>query len=497
MYRENLKLSFVIFLIILLALFTSTVFASSETEKLLQEIIEAKTMKPDVFAFINMGNFYCSLDLYEPAEKEYEKALSLDETNILARINQSYALYKIGEKESALAKLTQIIIEDSNNAFAYFVKGKIHKEALEYDLAINEYKKVAELIPQNDKLICELAQLYQDNGQFIKATETYTKLNKLKPSPYILDNFLAYQESAACYLNLGDYFSGVGNIDQAVSAYSKATQFTEDKRSIAIAHYRLGLISLKGEEYEQAIMEKVLSQKFYPLYIKDFTFDNFAQAFIEMGNMHYDAGELKKAHQNYELALQLADSNYILSEAHYKLGLSYYRSQDYENAVREGEIALSLNPEFLSDQQRSIDLLIANAWSNLTKINSEKIEISNKTEKDENKEKSTNESSSFSIISLSKETPTPKEEPKKGLVKSWVGTGIKTTEAFSITSTPWKVSYSGGGGSLAIYVYNINGDLESVFQSSDNKGDTSFVYKTGKFYLQITSMDKWKVEVLQ
>ena len=367
MHRINLKLSFVIFLIILLALFTTTVFASSETEKLLQEIIEAKIMKPDVFAFINMGNFYCSLGLYEPAENEYEKALGLDETNILARINQSYALYKMGERESALTNLSQIIIENPNNAFAYFIKGMIYKDTLEYDLAIKEYEKVAELIPQNDKLISELAQLYQDNDQFIEATETYMKLGKLKSSPYILENFLAYQESAPSYLNLGDYYSSVGNIEQAVFAYNKATQFSEDKRSIAIAYYRLGLIDLKGKDYEKAIMEKVLSQKFYPLYIKDFTFDNFAQAFIEIGDMHYNAGELPKAYQNYELALQLADSNYILSEAHYKLGLSYYRSQDYENAVREGEIALSLNPEFLSDQQRLIDLLIANSWSNLTK----------------------------------------------------------------------------------------------------------------------------------
>lgn len=367
MNRKKLRVNFVIFLIILLALFTTTVFASSETEKLLQEIIEGKTLKPDIFTFINMGNLYCSLDLYEPAEKEYEKALGLDETNILARINQSYALYKMGERELALTNLSQIIIEDPNNIFAYFVKGMIYKDTLEYDLAIIEYEKVAELIPQNNKLISVLAQLYQDNDQFIKATETYMKLSKLKHSPYLLDNFLAYQESAACFLNLGDYYSSVGSIGQAVSAYNKATQFTEDKRSIAIAHYRLGLINLKGEEYEQAIMEKVLSQKFYPLYIKDFTFDNFAQAFIEIGNMHYNAGDLQKAYQNYELALQLANSNYILSEAHYKLGLSYYRSQDYENAVREGEIALSLNPDYFSDQQRLIDLLIANAWSNLTK----------------------------------------------------------------------------------------------------------------------------------
>ncbi len=367
MNRYKLRVNVLIFLIILLVFFTTTVFASNETEKLLQEIIERKMVKPNIFTYINMGNFYCSLELYEPAEKEYQKALDLDETNILARINQSYALYKIGEKELALTKLSQIIIDDPNNAFAYYVKGKIYKEALEYDSAINEYEKVAELIPQNDKIISELAQLYKDNDHLIKATETYIKLGKLKPGPYILENFLAYKTNAACYLNLGDYYSSIGNIDQAVSAYNKATQFSEDKRSIAIAYYRLGIIDLKGKEYEQAIMEKVLAQTFYPLYIEDFTFDNFAQAFIEIGDMHYNAGELQKAYKNYELALQLADSNYILSEAHYKLGLSYYRSQDYENAIREGEIALSLNPEYLSDQQRLIDLLIANSWSSLTK----------------------------------------------------------------------------------------------------------------------------------
>ena len=373
MHKNKLKANLVFFLIFFIIFFATTAFANYETEKLLQEIIESKEAKPDTFTYINMGNFYCSLDLYEPAEKEYEKALNIDKTNILARINQSYALYKMGERESALTNLSQIITEDPNNAFAYYVKGMIYKNTLEYDLAIKEYEKVVELIPQNDKLISELAQLYQDNDQFIEATETYIKLGKLKPSPHILDNFLAYQVSATGYLNLGDYYSSIGNIDQAISAYNKVTQFSEDKRSIAIAYYRLGLINLKGKEYKQAIMEKVLSQKFYPLYIEDFTFDNFAQAFIEIGDMHYNAGELQNAYQNYEIALQLADSNYILSEAHYKLGLSYYRSQDYENAVREGEIALSLNPEYLSDQERLIDLLIANSWSNLTK----KITLSN------------------------------------------------------------------------------------------------------------------------
>ena len=367
MSKKNKIINLFFSLSILFVLFFSIVSANTETEKLLQEIIEQKGDQTNIYTYINMGNFYFSLNLYEPALEEYEKALNLDEKNILANLNHSYALYKIGEKESALSKLSQITIDDPNNAIAYYLKGKIYKETLQYDVAIAEYEKVIELVPQNDKIICELAQLYQDNDYLIEATETYMKLGKIKPGPYLLDNFLAYKEGASCYLNLGDYYNSIGNIEKAVAAYTKTTKFDEDKKSIALAYYRLGLINLKDEKFEQAIKEKVLSQSTYPLRMKEFTFDNFAQAFIEIGDMHYNAGNLQKAYKNYELAIQLADSDYISSEAHYKLGLTYYRSEDYENALREGDTALSLNPDFLSDQERLIDLLIANSWSIITK----------------------------------------------------------------------------------------------------------------------------------
>ena len=358
----NLLLS----LIILFILFTGTAFANTETEKLLQEIIEGKGVQVNTYIYINMGNVYFSLGLYEPALDEYEKALDIDKNNVFAKINQSYALYKLDEEETALSNLSLITEENPNNAIAYYLKGLIYKETLEYDLAITEFEKVAELVPQNYKLICELAQLYQDNDQLIKATEFYVKLGKIKSGPYILENFLAYKENATVCLNLGDYYHSIGKIDKAVAAYNQATQFTEDKKSVAMAYYRLGIIDLKGEKYAQAIKEKILSQTTYPLRIKEFTFDHFSQAFIEIGDMHYNGGNLQKAAKNYELAVQLADSDHISSEAHYKLGLTYYRSEDYENALREGETALSLNPDFLSDQERLIDLLIANSWSVIT-----------------------------------------------------------------------------------------------------------------------------------
>jgi len=148
---------------------------------LLQEIIEGKGAQVNTYIYINMGNVYFSLDLYEPALDEYEKALDIDKNNVFAKINQSYALYKLDEEETALSNLSLITEENPSNAIAYYLKGLIYKETLEYDLAITEFEKVAELVPQNYKLICELAQLYQDNDQLIKATEFYVKLGKLNP----------------------------------------------------------------------------------------------------------------------------------------------------------------------------------------------------------------------------------------------------------------------------------------------------------------------------
>jgi len=366
MNKKSKLINLVLFSMILFILFIGMADATTETEKLLLEIIEGKNIQVDTYTYINMGNVYFSLGLYESALAEYEKSLAIDKENVFAKINRSYALYKLEEKETALSNLSQITSENPNNAFAYYLKGLIYKETLDYDLAIAEFEIVEELIPHNDKLVCELAQLYQDNDQLIEATEAYIKLGKLKSSPHILENFLAYKENALVFLNLGDYYYSAGMTKKAVEAFNQATQFTEDKKSIAMAYYRLAIIDLKGEEYAQAIKEKILSQATYPLRMKEFTFDHFAKAFIEIGDMHYHGGNLQKSAHNYELAIQLADSDPISSEAHYKLGLTYYRSEDYENALREGETALSLNPDFLSEQERLIDLLIANAWSVIT-----------------------------------------------------------------------------------------------------------------------------------
>ena len=352
----------------MLALLTQFVLAeqSEQLESLLQTIIEEKTQIPDAYSFINMGNFFISNSLYEAAVKEFEKALDVDPSNQIALLNLNYSLYKMNEYDQVLTNLNKLIDHFPDSAHAYYIMGLIYKDWRQLEEAIEYYEKVIELIPNHRQLNSELGQLYLDNDQLIKANERFMEMNYNPPRPPIMNKLIACQVNAYCYLHLGNYYREKGDLEKAQMAYQKATQFSNDKRSIALAYFYLGEIELKDHQYDRAIIEKKLAQKTYPLAGYSFNFDSFGEAFIEIGDIYYHAGNLPEAFKNYQLASDLANASEILAQAHYKKGLTYYRSQDYKNALREAETALSLNPDYLSDQERLIDLLIANSWSKIT-----------------------------------------------------------------------------------------------------------------------------------
>jgi tetratricopeptide (TPR) repeat protein len=358
------------FLLFIFLLLSFSVLANTDIdiqlEDLLQSIIEEKTNIEDAYTFINVGNFFMHQELYQQAQEEYRKALEVDPSNKMAKVNLSYALFKSEEHKLALDILNELTEDDTANAYAYYIKGLIYKNQRDLDNAIEQYEKVIELIPNHQQLNAELGQLYLDNHELIKANERFTEMGYSQPRPQIMDKLIAYQVNAYCFLHLGNYYRENNEIEKAQQAYQTATQFEDDKRSIALAYFYKGEIELKEHNYDQAIIEKKLAQRIYPLGDHNFTFDTFAEAFVEIGDMYYHEANLPEAMKNYELASNMASAQDILALAHYKKGLTYYRSQDYKNALREAEIALSLNPDYLADRQRLIDLLIANSWSKIT-----------------------------------------------------------------------------------------------------------------------------------
>ena len=102
-------------------------------------------------------------------------------------------------------------------------------------------------------------------------------------------------------------------------------------------------------------------------------------------------------------------------------------------------------------------------------------------------------------------TPTPTKEPE--VIKEWSGTGVKTTEPFTITNKPWQINWSHNPlimdgqsmGILQIYVYSTSDDMLIALaaNSMQSESDTSYVYDTGTFYLTINAVNTdWNVKVL-
>lgn len=369
MKKTNQTNLFLFFLIIFSCLSLLPVHAEvekdiPELEALLQSIIEEKTTKPDIYVMINLGNFFLDNQLYEPSLQQYDKVLEIDPFNKIALLNKGSVFVQMEQYHQAMDFLLQNPFDDP---YYHYLKGLIYRKLNQLDKAIEEYEKVIEFIPNHPQLNAELGQLHLDNHQLVEANKRFVEMNYSQYKSPLLENLLAYQENAYCYLNLGHYYRDNGYFEKAQEAYHQATLFENDQRSIALAYFYQGEIYLKDHHYDQAILEKELAQRMYPLGAHHFTFDHFSEAFLEIGDHYYFKGKLSEALEHYELAADLGESKEMLAQAHYKQGLTYYRNQDYSQSLRQGEIALHLNPDYLSDQERLIDLLIANSWSELTK----------------------------------------------------------------------------------------------------------------------------------
>jgi tetratricopeptide (TPR) repeat protein len=295
---------------------------SVDLEDLLQSIIEEKTVVTDIYAIINLGNFFFSRELYKPAQDEYLKALDIDPFNKIALINLSYTSFRLNDYEDTLRQLAPLAGDEVS--YAHYIEGMIYKEKRELKKAIEQYEIVVNLIPNHPQLYSELGQLYLDNQQLVKANESYIEMSHCSYQPPIMEKLLDYQANSYCYLHLGNYYKSIGELKLAREAYHKATQFDDDERLIAMAHFYQGEIDLKENNYDSAIIEIELAQKIYPLGQHQFTFNNFALALIEIGDQYYNNGNLPQALTHYQLAVNLGNDSEILADAHYKKGLTYY-----------------------------------------------------------------------------------------------------------------------------------------------------------------------------
>ena len=87
-------------------------------------------------------------------------------------------------------------------------------------------------------------------------------------------------------------------------------------------------------------------------------------------------------------------------------------------------------------------------------------------------------------------------------IGTWEGTGKKETEPFTINKSPWAIVWTTepihSTSFFRVYLYGSDSELEElVIDTARKASDTSYVHKTGSFYLSIrAAKTSWTIQVL-
>lgn len=184
---------------------------------------------------------------YPTAVKHLRKATELDSTSAEAFFSLGAALDQTNDLDGALVSLQKAVqlkpaYVDAHYQLASTMSRKA-ASAKEYPEVIAAYKKALELGPTHPGAATahfSIARMYLAMGQNDMAVASADEATKIKP-----DLFQAYFVK-------GKALAALGKDDEAIVAYKKAI---EKKQNYGNAHYGLGLIYQKKEQWQLALKE--------------------------------------------------------------------------------------------------------------------------------------------------------------------------------------------------------------------------------------------------
>lgn len=151
----------------------------------------------NIRAYNNLGRTYKSLNYFELAKENFNKAISLAEEN-LAFDNKNaksnfyigYAKWQLEKYTASLESLNEAIHINPEYTSALQIRAIVNKELRNYKDSINDYKKYLKLNPLCFNSYNSLGFLYYDKTkEYNKANKCFTKSIDLKFNPKLKNSY--------------------------------------------------------------------------------------------------------------------------------------------------------------------------------------------------------------------------------------------------------------------------------------------------------------------
>lgn len=236
-------------------LLTTDAERQARLDEALASIDQAKALAPDSSEVLAVRAFVLdwrsnpllvdeetSEDLLNEAEAEALMALQLDSTNALALAYYAEILVDQMNWDQAQQYIQQAVARDPDLMDVHRIQAYTYETLGEYNLAIREYQKAIEIMPNYTYLYIAVGRIYRYLQLYDQALDNFAKAANLNAQLGIKDP-IPYLAIANTYAQDGEFFAAALNVKQALD-------FDPSNPDV---YGQLGVVYHKSRNYEGAI----------------------------------------------------------------------------------------------------------------------------------------------------------------------------------------------------------------------------------------------------
>jgi tetratricopeptide (TPR) repeat protein len=271
-------------------------------------------------SFSQLGVLYGKLNQYQKAVDAYSTAVQMNPNDFQSFFGLGIAYIRLNQNQEAISPLTQCTKINPKFPDAHYNLGLVYQSLGKLEKAAEAYKQFIAVNPGPAWTgYNQLGSIYIKMSQYDKAITAFQEVIKANPSDLKGNYNLAYAYDMA------------GQYEQAAPLYRKLISINpKDAKAYFNLLFRL---YHKAAQYDKAIevCQEILSQfpdnanDRYNLGISYFRLENFAQAL-----------------EAFRHALSL-NSNF--DPAHYNIGLVHFRQENYAEAIQAFKSFTALKPD--------------------------------------------------------------------------------------------------------------------------------------------------------
>ncbi|MGA1825599.1 MAG: sulfatase-like hydrolase/transferase [bacterium] len=251
-----------------------------------------------------------------------------DKVFLLAKIDEALQLDFEGQTDGAIEKYKEVVKLAPQNIAAHYLLGLAYRNAGELKGALKEMKKVSKLDFTYYDCQHVLGLLFDQLAKPDQAIQAFNKALKINPEQVYIHN------------NLGMVYAKMKALDLAKNEFKKVISFESDidPLHISVAFNNLGGINLRQGNVEKAV--EYFKKSLY-------SDSNNIGSHIGLANAYEYLGNIKQSIYEWEMVSKEQSDDHF---AYFKLGQLSFFIGNVKEAIQYLKKSLQLKPDFFAAQ---------------------------------------------------------------------------------------------------------------------------------------------------